>query len=129
MDEGFEAGVGFVGAPGEAFELLERAGEVFDQMTPFGDLRVERPGLCPAGVLCDEALGPPLLKGGDDGIAVEGLVGGQRAERDAVEARRRPPRSKRRPGSSSTRTRLPSASLGARILVVQPPLERPMAWR
>jgi hypothetical protein len=36
--------------------------------------------------------------------------------------------SKRWPGSSTKRTRLPSASVSARILVVMPPLERPMAW-
>src|SRR5689334_17772998 len=33
------------------------------------------------------------------------------------------------PGSSTKRTRLPKASVRARILVVMPPLERPMAWR
>src|SRR5215213_11505960 len=37
--------------------------------------------------------------------------------------------SKRCPGKSTKRTRLPSASVSARILVVRPPLERPMAWR
>src|SRR3954471_18042854 len=37
--------------------------------------------------------------------------------------------SNRCPGRSTKRTRLPSASVSARILVVRPPLERPMAWR
>src|SRR3954453_4341265 len=37
--------------------------------------------------------------------------------------------SKRCPGKSTMRTRLPSASVSARILVVRPPLDRPMAWR
>src|SRR5215208_3668690 len=36
--------------------------------------------------------------------------------------------SKRCPGTSTSRTRLPSASVSARILGVRPPLERPMAW-
>src|SRR3954454_7891499 len=36
--------------------------------------------------------------------------------------------SKRCPGSRVKRTRLPRASVRARILVVMPPLERPMAW-
>src|SRR3954447_475971 len=36
--------------------------------------------------------------------------------------------SKRCPGSSTKRTRLPRASVRARILVVMPPLEQPMAW-
>src|SRR3954447_11746242 len=35
--------------------------------------------------------------------------------------------SKRCPGKSTMRTRLPSASVSARILVVRPPLDRPMA--
>src|SRR4051795_5934464 len=37
--------------------------------------------------------------------------------------------SNRCPGRSTKRTRLPSASVSATILVVRPPLERPMAWR
>src|SRR3954453_15425359 len=36
--------------------------------------------------------------------------------------------SKRWPGSSTKRTRLPKASVRARILVVTPPRERPIAW-
>ena len=36
--------------------------------------------------------------------------------------------SKRCPGRSTKRTRLPSASVRAKILVVMPPFERPMAW-
>src|SRR3954469_12504039 len=36
--------------------------------------------------------------------------------------------SKRCPGKSTKRTRLASASVSARILVVRPPLERPIAW-
>ena len=36
--------------------------------------------------------------------------------------------SQRWPGSSTKRTRLPRASVSATILVVIPPLERPMAW-
>jgi hypothetical protein len=36
--------------------------------------------------------------------------------------------SNRCPGSRTKRTRLPSASVSARILVLMPPLERPMAW-
>src|SRR5216684_1266933 len=35
MDHGLEALVGFVGAQGDAFEFLELAEEVLDEMTPF----------------------------------------------------------------------------------------------
>ena len=44
MDDGGEALVGFVGAHGDALELLEFAEEVLDQVTPFVDLGVERQG-------------------------------------------------------------------------------------
>src|SRR6516165_1417200 len=40
----------------------------------------------------------------------------------------RPTVSKRCPGRSTKRTRLPSASVSAKILVVMPPFERPIAW-
>ena len=36
--------------------------------------------------------------------------------------------SKRCPGSRTNRTRLPRASVRAKILVVMPPLDLPMAW-
>ena len=42
MDHGGEALIGFVGAHGDAFELLELAEEVLDQMAPFVDLGVDR---------------------------------------------------------------------------------------
>ena len=44
MDDGGEALVGFVGAHGDAFELLELAEEVLDQVAPFVDFGVDRQG-------------------------------------------------------------------------------------
>ena len=41
MDHGLEALVGFVGAHGDAFEFLEFAEEVLDQITPFVHLGVD----------------------------------------------------------------------------------------
>ena len=41
MDHGGEALIGFVGAHGDTFELLELAEEVLDQMTPFVHLVVD----------------------------------------------------------------------------------------
>jgi hypothetical protein len=38
--------VGFVAAHGDAFELLEFAEEVFDQVTPLVDFRVDDEWLC-----------------------------------------------------------------------------------
>ena len=40
MDHGGEAVIGFVGAQRDAFELLELAEEVLDQMPPFAHLLV-----------------------------------------------------------------------------------------
>ena len=80
MDHGGEALIGLVGAHGDAFELLELAEEVFDQMPPFVHLLVDGERLCAAGMLGDDDLGAARVEIGDDGVAVEGLVGDQRAE-------------------------------------------------
>jgi hypothetical protein len=48
-----EALVGFVAAHGDAFELLEFAEEVFDQVTPLVDFRVDDEWLCAPGMLGD----------------------------------------------------------------------------
>jgi hypothetical protein len=88
MDDGFEALIGFVGTHGDAFELLELAEEVFDQMTPFVHLGIERQLLGSAWMLGDDDLGTAGIQIGNDGVAVEGFVGDQRAEIDAVEERR-----------------------------------------
>ena len=42
MDDGGEALVGFVGAHGDAFEFLELAEEILDQVTPLVDFGVDR---------------------------------------------------------------------------------------
>src|SRR5713101_8088018 len=88
MDHGLEALVGFVGAHGDAFEFLEFTEEVLDQMTPFVHLGV---GLVREGaprVLRNHDLGTALIEIGDDFVAVEGLVGDQRAEFDPLDERR-----------------------------------------
>src|SRR3546814_6368229 len=85
MADGSEAVVGFVGAHGDAFELFEFAEEVFDQMTPFVHLAVDGDGFGPALMLGDDDFGTALVQFGNDGIAVEGLVGDQSAERDRSE--------------------------------------------
>ena len=83
--DGVEACVGFVGPHGDALELFEFAEEVLDEMTPFVHLRVERQGLCPAWMLCDDDLGAAVVEVGDDRVAVEGFVGDQRVKVDTVE--------------------------------------------
>jgi len=87
MDDGVEALVGFVGAHGDAFELLEFAEEVLDQMTPFVHFRVERQGLGAAWMLRDDDLGAALVELSDDVVAVEGFVGDESVELEAVDER------------------------------------------
>src|SRR5260370_15807072 len=88
MDHGLEALVGFVGAHGDTFELFELAEEVLDQMTPFVHLGVDLERGGAARVLRDHDLGTALIEIGDDVVAVEGLVGDQRAEFDPRDERR-----------------------------------------
>src|SRR5580704_1220127 len=88
IDHGFEALVGFVGAHGDAFEFLELAEEVFDEMAPFVHLGVDLERHGAAGMPSNHDLGGALVEIGDDVVAVEGLVGDQRGEIDAVEKRR-----------------------------------------
>ena len=125
MDDGGEALIGLVGAHGDAFEFLELAEEVFDQVPPLVEFGIERKRSRTSRMLRDDDLGAALVQRGNDGIAVEGLVGDQSAEGDSVDQRSD---ADRNPGSRTKRTRLPSASVNARILVVMPPLERPIAW-
>ena len=88
MDHGGEALIGFVGAERDAFELLELAEEVFDQMPPFVHFLVNGKRFCPARMLGDDDFGAARVEIGDDGVAVERLVGDQRAESDALKERR-----------------------------------------
>src|SRR6185312_7923818 len=87
MDHGVEALVGFVGSHGDAFELFEFAEEILDEMTPFVNLGIERNGLCSARMLGDDDLGAALVQLGNDAVAVEGLVGDQSVEEEAVDKR------------------------------------------
>src|ERR1700756_3114890 len=88
MDHGFEALVGFVGTHRDAFEFLELAEEVFDEMAPLVHLGVDLQRHSAAWMLRNHDLGATLVEGGDDVVAVEGLVGDQRAKVEAVDERR-----------------------------------------
>src|SRR5437016_11553674 len=88
MDHGLEALVGFVGAHVDAFEFLEFTEEVLDEMTPFVHLGVDLERRGAARVLRNHDLGTGLIEIGDDVVAVEGLVGDQRAEFDPRDERR-----------------------------------------
>jgi hypothetical protein len=72
--------VGLVGAHGDAFEVLDLAEEVFDEMPPFVHLLVDDEELCSARMLGDDNFGVAHFEFGDNGGAVERLVGDQRAD-------------------------------------------------
>lgn len=129
MDHGREALIGFVAAHGDALELLELAEEILDEMSPLVEVGVDLARVGAAWMLGDDDLGPAFVQFGEDGVAVEGLVADQAAELDPPDQRGDAPTvSNRCPGRRTKRAGLPSASARARILVVIPPLERPMAW-
>ena len=88
MDHGLEALIGFVGTHGDTLELLELAEEVLDQMTPFVHLGIDLERGGAARMQRDHDLSAALVEVGDDVVAVESLVGDQRAERDALDQRR-----------------------------------------
>jgi hypothetical protein len=77
--------VGFVAAHGDAFELIELAEEVLDQVTPLVDFCVDDEWLCAPGMLGDYDLGSPLVRFGDDCVRIKGLVSQQTAELDTFE--------------------------------------------
>src|SRR5688572_22783846 len=88
MDDGGEALIGFVRAHGNAFEFLELAEEILDQVPPFVEFGVERQRRRTPRMLGDDDLGAALVQLSNDGIAVEGLVGDQSAKGEIVDERR-----------------------------------------
>src|SRR5208282_1956328 len=88
MDHGGEALIGFIGAHGDALELLELAEEILDQMSPFIHFLVDGERPCAARMLGDDDLGAALIEVGDDGVRVERLVGDERVELQSLDQRR-----------------------------------------
>ena len=87
MDDGCEALIGFVCPHRDAFEFLELAEEILDQVLPLLEFGVQPQRQRPPWVLRDHDLCAALVELGNDGIAVEGLVGDQSAEDDSVDQR------------------------------------------
>ena len=67
--------IGLVGAHCDAFELLKPSEEVLDEMPPFIHLLIDGERLCAARMLGDDDLGTARVEIGDNGVAVERLVG------------------------------------------------------
>src|SRR5271169_3475788 len=85
MDHGCEALIGFVGAHGDAFEVLEPGEEILDEMPPFVHLLVDGQRLCTPRMLGDDDLGAARVEFGDNSVAVERLVGDQRIEGQSLD--------------------------------------------
>lgn len=79
--------VGFVASHGDAFEFLEFAEEVFDEMAPFVNLGVDGDRFETIVALGNDDAGATLIQLGDDPVGIEGFIRDQRAEGDAVDQR------------------------------------------
>src|SRR5712675_2510104 len=84
--------IGFVCAHCDAFEFLELTEEILDQVTPLVDLGVDRQRHGAPWMLRDDDLGAALVEVGDDGVAVEGLVGDEALKGETVDERSNPHR-------------------------------------
>lgn len=79
--------VGFVASHGDAFELLEFAEEVFDEVAPFVHLGVDGDRFETIRALGNDDACATLVQLGDDPVAIEGFIRDQRAEGDTVDQR------------------------------------------
>ena len=112
----------------DAFEFLKLAEEVFDQVAPLVDLSVDRQrrgrrGCCEMTILAPRSLRSAMME-----LLSKALSAMKPSKARPSMSGATPTVSKRWPDMRTKRTRLPSASVSARILVVMPPLEQPMAW-
>ena len=87
MDHSSETFVGFVGAHGDAFELLEFAEEILDERAPFVHFEVDCERGYAARMLRDDDLAAPRVEVSDDGVRVERHVGNQSAEIQSLNQR------------------------------------------
>ena len=85
VDHGFEAAVCLVGSHCYAFEFLQLAEEVLDQMTPFVDVLVDIDRLGAPLMLRDDDLRPSFVQVFDDPVGIESLVCDQAAEFDILD--------------------------------------------
>jgi hypothetical protein len=120
--------IGFVGAQGDPLEPLEFAEEVFDEVTGFVKLDVDderrvSPWMWETTICAPRSFSSAIIQSLSKALSASSAPNSTPSIKGAT-----PTVSKRCPGSRMKRTRLPSASVSARILVVQPPLDLPMAW-
>ena len=87
MDHSLEAPVGFVAAHGDAFELLQLAKVVLDEVPPLVDVTVDVQRCLSLRHLRDDDLGSPLVQPVHDPVRIERLVGNQSVEPDCLDQR------------------------------------------
>src|SRR5258706_11893178 len=121
------AAIRFIASHGDPFELFEFAEEILDQMPPFVDFFVDLKGDGPSRMLGDDDLRAAFVETFDNPKSKALSAINPSKARSSINGVT-PTVSKRCPGKSSKRTRLPSASVRARIFVVIPPFDLPMAW-
>jgi len=116
-----------VAASDDDTKLLEFGEVVLDQMPPFVDVAIEVEVALAVCLGWDRDSSVPGIEFGPQPISIESLVTEQVPKLMSSVRGGTPIASRRWPGSSAKRTRLPRASTRATILVVRPPRERPMA--
>jgi hypothetical protein len=85
VDHGFETAVCLVTSHCYAFEFLQLAEEVLDQMAPFVNVLVDIERLGAPLMLRDDDLGPAFVQLFDDPVGIKSLVGDQAAEFDILD--------------------------------------------
>ncbi len=82
VDHRLETGVCLVGSHCDAFEFLQLAEEILDEVTPFVDVLVDIERLGPPLMLRDDDLRLAFVQVFDDPVGIKSLVGDQATEFD-----------------------------------------------
>lgn len=85
VDHRLEASVRLVTSHCYAFEFLQLAEEILDQVAPFIDVLVDIDGLGTPLMLRDDDLRPAFVQVFDDPVGIESLVSNQAAEFDVLD--------------------------------------------
>ena len=85
VDHRFEAAVGLVASHCYAFEFLQLAEEILDQVAPFVNVLVDVERVGAPGMLRDDDLRLAFVHVFDDPVGIKSLVGDQAAELDVLD--------------------------------------------
>ena len=85
VDHRLETAVCLVGSHCDAFEFLQFAEEILDQVAPFVDVLVDIEGFGSPLMLRDDDLGPASVQLFDDPVGIKSLVGDQAIEFDILD--------------------------------------------